>query len=473
LAGFTIYQWHCAAEPGPQPADGTVCNPVGPEHYEPFVAPVFANLTVNSADIPCGGWVCRDQISGNSTIVSTNDLLEGGVDLQAVPFTGCFNTFLPHSRTAQSFTSVLTDFAGPIGFKSCRNPATTSNSSPTGSVSPGASVHDTVTVANGGAGFTPTGTVRFFLCTPAQVTGAGCPTGTQVGAVKTLVGGGATSDSSTATNAAGKYCWRTVYTPDAASTGVYAPATHTNATTECFNVAAAVNLPNTGGDPQPSSPWTPLQALLVGPALFLSLLWRRSRSVAILLIAGVIAGSSPAAPSTSATARDIGVAQTSHQVEQGALPPQLGTVKAKAMGWRLVIPRIGVDALIQSVGRDSRGAMASPTGLDVVGWYRHGPSPGQAGDAVIDGHFGLPAQPAVFRDLRLLRPGDAVHVIWPDGRTVAFQVTTSETVAATAHPAGLFARNGPARISLITCGGEWDQSLATYTDRLIVTAVPT
>src|SRR5205814_10499476 len=24
LAGFTVYQWHCAAEPGPQPADGTV-----------------------------------------------------------------------------------------------------------------------------------------------------------------------------------------------------------------------------------------------------------------------------------------------------------------------------------------------------------------------------------------------------------------------------------------------------------------
>jgi len=92
LAGFTIYQWHCAAEPGPQPADGTVCNPVGPEHYEPFVSPAFATLSVNSADIPCGGWVCRDQISGNATIVSMNDLLEGGVDLQGIPFTGCFNT---------------------------------------------------------------------------------------------------------------------------------------------------------------------------------------------------------------------------------------------------------------------------------------------------------------------------------------------------------------------------------------------
>ena len=39
LAGFSVWQWHCAAEPGPQPADGTVCDPNGgPEHYEQNLA---------------------------------------------------------------------------------------------------------------------------------------------------------------------------------------------------------------------------------------------------------------------------------------------------------------------------------------------------------------------------------------------------------------------------------------------------
>ena len=142
------------------------------------------------------------------------------------------------------------------------------------------------------------------------------------------------------------------------------------------------------------------------------------------------------------------------------------------MTWRLVIPRIGVDAVIQPLGRDSHGAVASPSKLDAVGWFDQSSSPGLAGDAILDGHLGLPGQPAVFRSLNLLRAGDEVHVIWPDGRTVAFRVTSAETVDANAHPAGLFARSGPARLSLITCAGEWENALATYSQRLIVTAVP-
>src|SRR5207249_4378956 len=82
--------------------------------------------------------------------------------------------------------------------------------------------------------------------------------------------------------------------------------------------------------------------------------------------------------------------------------------------------RIGVDALIQPVGKDRDGAMASPSSLDAVGWFNRGPAPGQSGDAAIDGHYGLPQEAAVFRTLRLLRPGDEAQVVWPDVRTVGF-----------------------------------------------------
>ena len=486
LAGFSIYQWHCAADPGPQPPDGTICNPAGgPEHYELNPAPAFAALTVNSANIPCGGWVCRDQIAGNSTTVSTNDLLEGGVDLQGIPFAGCFNTFLPHTRTAQSFTSILKDFAGPIDFHSCRTPALTSTSVPSGTAVPmGASATDTVTAGNGGAGLAPTGSVAFVLCGPALVTPAGCPTGgAQVGAAKPLVAGVATSDPTTATTAAGKYCWRTVYAPDAASTGIYAPASHTNATTECFIISAPPGLPNTGAFPRPPPDRpAPLGPLLLIPALLLSLAWRRSRAVAVLLIAGVVAGSSPAVdrmPSSPATAEvlvDHGHgerdSQTSAAPWVAAQPPQVPSLQPKAAGWRLVIPRIGVEAPIERVGLDEHGAMASPGNLESVGWFNQGPSPGQPGDAVLAGHLGVPRQPGVFKDLRLLRPGDAILVIWPDGRTVEFQVAASESLPLEAHPPGVFAQTGPARLSLITCAGAWDRSQATYSERLIVTAVP-
>jgi len=475
LAGATIYQWHCMPEPGPQPPDGTVCdppvaNPTPDEHYEAIAAPAAVNVLVNAVDIPCGGWACRDTSGVQTLTVPTNDFLEGAVDLNALGFKGCFNTFLPHTRVSQSFSAQLADFTGPLGLKSCREPVT--NSSPGGTFAPGTSVRDTATLSNGGAPVKPGGTLTFFLCQPAQVTATGCPSGTQVGGAKTLVNGVATSDPTTATNAVGKYCWRTVYAPDAASLGIYTPGSHTNSTTECFNVAA-VNLPNTGVPAAPLRPWMPLQAFLAAPVLLLVFAWRRSRTLAVLVIAGVVAGSSPApAPASPAVAPEVAVAPGGPQAEPGATQLHLDTVKAKAMGWRLVIPRIGIDAIIQSVGRDSHGAMASPSSLDVVGWYRQGPSPGSVGDAVIAGHFGLPSQPAVFRNLHLLRPGDAVHVIWPDGRTAEFRVETADVVDAKAHPAGLFARSGPARLSLITCTGDWDQALASYTDRLIVTAVP-
>jgi len=124
LSADTLYQWHCNAEPGPQPADGTICDPTGATpvpHYQ-LIAPLPGTLTflVNSATILCGGWVCRDSVTGNATQIAANDFMEGGIDLQVLPFTGCFNTLLPHTRTAQSFTSGLKDFAGPSAFHSCR-----------------------------------------------------------------------------------------------------------------------------------------------------------------------------------------------------------------------------------------------------------------------------------------------------------------------------------------------------------------
>lgn len=135
-----------------------------------------------------------------------------------------------------------------------------------------------------------------------------------------------------------------------------------------------------------------------------------------------------------------------------------------------MIPRIGVDAPIDAVGLDRTGAMAPPATLDHVGWYDAGPSPGQAGDAVVDGHFGA-ERPAVFRNLRLLRPGDQVRIVWPNGHTVSFAVTAAEVVRADARPAGVFSASGPARLTLITCAGAWDPAAATYVDRLLVTAV--
>jgi hypothetical protein len=84
--------------------------------------------------------------------------------------------------------------------------------------------------------------VTFYLCQPATVTtnGGNCSAGgTQVGVVKTLSGGTATSDptATTDTNTDGKYCWRAVYSPDTNTN--YIGSSELTSTHECFTVASA------------------------------------------------------------------------------------------------------------------------------------------------------------------------------------------------------------------------------------------
>jgi len=131
------------------------------------------------------------------------------------------------NSTSECFTVVAALLVATI--------ATTST--PTGpGVAAGTSASAAVTVAH--ASGASTGTVTFFLCAPADVTANGgtcAAVGTQVGAAKALTGGAATLDATTATAAAGTYCWRAEYSGDA----TYAAGSHTNDSSECFTVVAA------------------------------------------------------------------------------------------------------------------------------------------------------------------------------------------------------------------------------------------
>jgi len=135
---------------------------------------------------------------------------------------------------------------------------------------------------------------------------------------------------------------------------------------------------------------------------------------------------------------------------------------------QLMIPKIGIAAPVEQVGVDKHNNMDVPSKPTNVAWYRPGPAPGEAGDAVIDGHLDWTTGKAVFWDLHLLQPGDEVDVVAQDGMRLRFEVTDSHTYAYTAHPAGLFARSGQPQLSLITCSGSWDKGKQTYLQRLVV-----
>jgi uncharacterized repeat protein (TIGR01451 family) len=190
-------------------------------------------------------WTFDDKgTAGSNNPIPADSFFEGGIDLDQL-FGGnapCFGSFIAETRASQSVDAVLKDFAGG-SFNTCV-PPTIATTSSRATADFGQQVTDTANLS--GNDGNASGTVKFFICTPAQITAAGCPTGsgTQVGlgvAVDT------SGDPDTATSAAytvgltaaaaGKYCWRAEYAPDANSQ--YLAGTHTNATTECFTVAPA------------------------------------------------------------------------------------------------------------------------------------------------------------------------------------------------------------------------------------------
>jgi hypothetical protein len=188
-------------------------------------------VTAAGCPSPTGTVVPTDKTLVGNTATSdpTNDTTAIGKYCWRARYLGDAN-YLPKNHTndtTECFTTV-------------QQPATlATQSNPTGGgVAPGTSVSDTFTASAGVGLPTPTGTVTFFLCQPADVTAAGCPLGgDQVGAAKALdAAGQATSDSTGNTTTAGTYCWRAEYSGDS----VYTAGPHTNATNECFTVEVNV-----------------------------------------------------------------------------------------------------------------------------------------------------------------------------------------------------------------------------------------
>lgn len=148
------------------------------------------------------------------------------------------------------------------------------------------------------------------------------------------------------------------------------------------------------------------------------------------------------------------------------------TAPALANPFRLLIAAIGVNALVESVGVQTNGDLATPTRSpwEDVGWYNSGPRPGERGSAVIDGHVDRPGGlPAVFWRLRNLHVGDTALVIDSAGKTLQFFVTRIAFYRPQEAPLqDIFGNAGGTYLNLITCAGDWIPSQHQTTLRLVV-----
>ncbi|MGW4502829.1 class F sortase [Micromonospora sp. NPDC004336] len=137
------------------------------------------------------------------------------------------------------------------------------------------------------------------------------------------------------------------------------------------------------------------------------------------------------------------------------------------------IPAIGVQAQVVPVGADADGRLEVPP-LDrptIAGWYRHGVSPGETGNAVIVGHVDSAAGPAVFFDLGRLRTGDTVRITRADASVATFAVDGVASYPKDRFPTDLVYGPGDAAgLRLVTCGGRFDRRAGGYVDNVVVFA---
>ncbi|HET8657652.1 MAG TPA: class F sortase [Micromonosporaceae bacterium] len=222
---------------------------------------------------------------------------------------------------------------------------------------------------------------------------------------------------------------------------------------------------------------------------------------ALLVLAGVVAwrvvGPAPAdfggaaaaglaSPASSAAASPAGLAappSSPAATRAGSAPPPRVRIQDGALPSavrvppvRLSIPAVGASARVVPVGVVAgTDGMDVPRSVDTVGWYRYGSQlASTAGSIVLAGHVDGAAQgPGAFFRLREVPAGARVTVIGSDGAVRTYQVVAREVFDKSAVPLDrLFARDGRLRLTLVTCGGEYDAARRAYRDNVVVTAVP-
>lgn len=141
---------------------------------------------------------------------------------------------------------------------------------------------------------------------------------------------------------------------------------------------------------------------------------------------------------------------------------------------RVVIPRIKVNADLMQLGVTGDGSIEVPPlkQADRAGWYKLGPSPGEAGSSVIVGHVDSRAMgPAVFFKLGSLRKGDVVQVTRKDKKVITFTVDAVRSYPKTAFPTDeVYAPTSNPTLRLVTCGGTFDRKQRSYLNNIVVYA---
>jgi hypothetical protein len=189
------------------------------------------------------------------------------------------------------------------------------------------------------------------------------------------------------------------------------------------------------------------------------------------MVAGVLvltpqsSGSPAAQPPAVPTVIEQGEAEPAPGVEVDAQPgpvQALGTVQLPGGGTaRLVRKEITANAVLPI-----------PRGLGDAAYW--GAKLGaRNGVALVSGHVNWGGKKGPFDELWLMRPGQDVSIMDSAGGRWIYRVTDAVTLHKDTLPAQaprLFGQDGPHRLVLVTCGGDYLGGTDGYRDNRVITA---
>lgn len=137
----------------------------------------------------------------------------------------------------------------------------------------------------------------------------------------------------------------------------------------------------------------------------------------------------------------------------------------------LIIPAIKVKAKIEPVGVLDNGQMDVPRHTNVVGILHPGVIAGEQGNMVMDGHVDSYTGPAVFFNLKKLKPGDSIIVRDINREKLTYIVQSVESyLTADAPVERVFGETNERMLNLVTCSGKYSRKKKEHEQRLIVFA---
>lgn len=199
-----------------------------------------------------------------------------------------------------------------------------------------------------------------------------------------------------------------------------------------------------------------------------------ARAIAVSSLALLLLSGCTAAPEVAPTPSPAAVA-TPDSGSVGTRSAELPPVREAVPPVRVQVPSAGIEVSVQPVGVAPDGLMELPENVAVAGWYRYGGDPdSDAGTTVIAAHvdsleYGL----GPFSQLKGLAAGTQVLVTTADGATYSYVIESVQNVLKEQLPLDqVFDREGPPRLVMITCGGQFNYDTLNYSDNVVAVAVP-